>query len=127
MKIALAILNAIVNAARNKWVWFRVLVLVIVGFAGAILFSTTKEVKIKDCQEYIQALIEIKEVFSTPTSFIESGTPANFASLMWHDTVPKKRVPPEVQKILNKIDSLLKADSLLKLKQEPLKTKNKKS
>jgi hypothetical protein len=125
MKTVTDILNALVNAAKNKWVWLRVLVLVIVGFAGAILFSTTKEVKIKDCEEYIQALIEVKGLFSTPTSFIGNSTSATFASLMWHDTVPKKKLPPEIQKILNKIDSLLKTDSIMK--QNLLKTKNKKS
>tara|TARA_R110000868_G_scaffold395373_1_gene667022 strand:- start:338 stop:703 length:366 start_codon:yes stop_codon:yes gene_type:complete len=102
------ILGKILLIAKDIKVWFRVLVLVIAGFAGAILFSRTK-VKKEDCSYYIQmnerlvqGLLDIKKELSVTTT-------ASYITFASYDTVkPKiKKQPQQVQKVLSKIDSLI--------------------
>lgn len=113
MKNVGLILDKILAIAKDVKIWMRVLVLVITGFAGAILFSRTK---IKDCTvcegqkaELVNALIQLKTMadvpvtpstlvvtsssFYTPTMFIDSG--------LMSDTTPRQR------RIMRYIDSVL--------------------
>lgn len=126
MKYITLILDELIKAAQNKWVWFRLLVLVAVGFAGAILFSKTK-INQQDCSYYIEqnkllvgALIEIKNALQpVATSYFEDGSnDFIYASLSVLDTVPKGSV--QVKIVISKIDSILleikKQDSIKNLK-----------
>jgi len=108
MKHITLILGKILEIAKDVKIWFRVLVLVVTGFIGAILFSKTK-VKKEDCSYYIkqneqlvQGLLDIKKDLSVTTT-------ASYMTFASYDTVkPKvKKQPQQVQKVLSKIDSLV--------------------
>ena len=107
MKQVVAILNKILEIAKDVKVWFRVLIFVIALFAGAILFSRTKVKTDLSCEkqrgELIQALIDIRTELQPATSAVYYEGPV-FAS----DTVPKvKSQQQQIQKVLSKLDSLI--------------------
>jgi hypothetical protein len=119
------IFNAIIRAAQNKWVWLRVLILVITGFAGAILFSRTKvDTKAAEsCEsergQLIQALIEIRTELDPvqPTSYIDR--PDAFIFAIYDTTRPEQMQQRKVNRVLSKIDSILlkyRIDSIKKSK-----------
>lgn len=122
MKFINNILNAIIRAAQNKWVWLRVLILVVVGFAGAILFSKTKKEDCTDCnnerKELLNVLLDIRKDLSEPTSGVSTSL-LSFAAFV-SDTLPKNQQQSPLNKmIISKIDSILikiKLDSLKKQK-----------
>jgi hypothetical protein len=137
MKLFATILNALIKAAKDKWVWLRVVVLVIVGFTGAIVFSTTKTEDCTVCEGEKKDLVEFftKQIIGIKTevkSVVLNGNDDNAEqpsfALYSHDTIPKKS---SYKKILSKLDSLLLyLDSIKKkdsMKQNSIKTKNKKT
>lgn len=122
MKNITAILNKILEIAKDAKVWLRVLVFIIALFTGAIMFSKTKTKK-EDCTYYIEqnkqlvgALIDIKKELQPaeeqPISFMGvDASPFVFASFI--DTTPTQRKQiqqkqqQQVQKVVGKIDSIL--------------------
>lgn len=116
MKQVSAILGKILEIAKDAKTWLRVLILVIVGFGGAILFSKTK-VKKEDCmacnterRELINALIGIKKDLGAAlnTSYMEVQDGLIWAS---YDTIPKRtnqaQQAQQVRRVMSKIDSIL--------------------
>lgn len=116
-----AILQTLKSMATDIKVWLRIVVLAIVFFGGAILYSKTKVKADPDCArqraDLINALIEIKRDLETPaTSQVPITASFRSVSFIEYDTIPKS---PQVIKVLSKIDSILykiKVDSLKKTK-----------
>ena len=131
MKKIADILAQLLLIAKDAKAWMRVLIFVVVGtgcvVVGAIAFSKTRT-RVQDCTYYIEqnkqlvgALIEIRtDLQPKATSFIGGGASIIFA--LYRDTIPKPKMSAQVNKVLNKIDSIL-----LKIKQDSLNFKNKKS
>ena len=130
MKKIADILAQLLLIAKDAKAWMRVLIFVVVATGcvviGAIAFSKTRT-KVQDCTYYIEqnkqlvgALIDIRtDLQPKATSFVEGSAVVVFASL--RDTLPKPRMSAQVNKVLNKIDSIL-----LKIKPDSLNFKNKK-
>lgn len=112
-------INAITKSAKDWKVWLRVVILVIVFFAGSILLAKTKtktDVTYEaERTRLINFVTEMRNDFAEPTSYVPASM-VSFASYT-QDTVPQTKV----QKWQLKIDSLLKKhkqDSINKLKQK---------
>ncbi len=101
--------------------WLRLLVLVIVGFTGAILFSKTKVQK-EDCSYYkeqnkqlIGVLIQTRTMVDSIGQPLSANYKLNFEkpvyAIEWAgDTLPKKMTPDDSLKfrIKQKLDSVIK-------------------
>lgn len=130
------ILNALKGIATNTGIWLKVIILVVTGFGGAILFSKTK-VKKEDCtawqkqvqevteqnRQLIGAFIDIKKELAVvkPTAYYwQPETGFEFSG--FRDTLPptqRQKEKAAVQKVMSKIDSILwkwKQDSINKQK-----------
>lgn len=114
MKKVSIVLDQLLLIAKDAKIWFRVLVLVVAGFAGAILFSRTK-VRVEDCttcnverRELLNALLEIKKELSV-VSYVPMPNDLIFASVI--DTLPKRQQQQmqqqQIRKVMSKIDSIL--------------------
>lgn len=111
--------NFLINSAKDWKIWARISVLVIIFFAGAIMYSKTKINK-EDCtvcnnerRELIEALIGIKKDLGQVSY---NYNPILNMSMLF----PVRDTSPVIKKVLSKIDSLLlkyKIDSLKKQKQ----------
>lgn len=116
MKNVAAILGKILEIAKDAKTWFRVLVLVITGFAGAILFSKTKKQDCSECQSQLSGVITFlnnmkSEMAIEPDHVKRKAIREPISvSVIVPDTTPinKKRI--------TKIDSLLQKIELLKQK-----------
>lgn len=120
MKYLAAILTKITEIAKDVKVWLRVLVFVVVFFAGAILFSKTK-VKPSDCKsceadrsQLINALIDIRRELEPPTTTARASVAASLFIDTTRPRQPQQVQQRQVQKVVQKIDSIL-----LKYKQKP--------
>lgn len=120
MKYLAAILTKITEIAKDVKIWLRVLVFVMVFFAGAILFSKTR-VKAADCtgceadrSQLINALIDIRRELEPPTTTARASVAASLFIDTTRPRQPQQVQQRQVQKVVQKIDSIL-----LKYKQKP--------
>lgn len=127
MKNIAIILDKLLAIAKDARVWFRIFILVVTGFVGAIAFSRTK-VKVEDCsyfinqnQELISALIEIKKDLSATVSTSYTG---EGEGIIFAQNIPRTSQGQQIRKTILRIDSILwklRTDSLKRIKS--LKTK----
>lgn len=123
------VLNALKAIATNTGTWLKVLILIIVGFGGAILFSKTK-VRVEDCtdcnnqrRELIDALIDIKKDLSAAvnTSYNGGGNGIIFAQTATRRQTQAQQFKQsqQIRKVMSRIDSILikyRMDSINKVK-----------
>jgi hypothetical protein len=117
MKQIATILGKLLEIAKDAKAWARVLVFVIIGtvclVAGAVAFSKTK-VKKEDCGFCIS---QLKEVNETIKLILSDGKtiPATYNDTIIKPMTGKEKIET-LRKLSLKLDTLLKKDSINKLK-----------